>query len=138
MPSVAYGKKNHQNIMNEERIVPQSFPNWGDVTVLVYDLPDNTNPRANEWFKDGLEENGWQDTIPQALCRQFGVRDRYVEGDTMPSTTLWKFGATPTMALALFEELMNAYNANIQRGETRIKGKAVAFSVGQYAALLRV
>lgn len=124
--------------MNEERIVAQSFPNRGNVTVLAYDLPDNTNPRANTWFKDALAENGWQDTIPQTLCRQLGVRDRYVEGETMPSTTLWKFGATPAMALALFEELVNAYNANLQRGEARIQGKAVAFSVGQYAALLRV
>ena len=124
--------------MNEERIMPQSFPNGGNVTVLVYDLPDNTNPGANTWFKDGLEENGWQGTVPRMLCRQFGMRDRYVEGETMPSTTLWKFGVTPAMALALFEELVNAYNANLQRGEYRIQGKAVAFSVGQYAALLRV
>lgn len=124
--------------MNEERIVARSFPNGGNVTVLTYDLLNNTNPGIHAWFKDALAENGWQDTIPLALCRQAGVRDRYVEGETMPSTTLWKFGATPAMALALFEELVNAYNANLQRREYRIQGKAVAFSVGQYAALLRI
>lgn len=124
--------------MNEERIVARSFPNGGNVTVLAYDLLNNTNPGTNAWFKDCLEENGWQDAIPQTLCRQFGVRDRYVEGEAMPSTTLWKFGGTPAMALDLFEELVNAYNANLHRGDSRIQGKAVAFSVGQYAALLRV
>lgn len=124
--------------MNEERIVARSFPNGGNVTVLTYDLLNNTNPGTHVWFKDCLKENGWQDTIPQTLCRQFGMRDRYVEGEAMPSTTLWKPGVAPAIALELFEELVNAYNANLQRGENRIQGKAVAFSVGQYAALLRV
>ena len=124
--------------MNEEQITARSFPGGENVTVLVYDLPGNTNPEANTKIMDSLKRNGWQDTIPQALIRMFNRRDCYGTEETMPSTTLWKAECTPEIALELFETLVTAYNSNPDRKGDRIQGKAVAFSVGQYSALLKL
>lgn len=125
--------------MNEEPIEIQDFPNGAMATVLVYDLIGNTNPEANAAIKEKLmgEDYGWEGTIPSILVRQCNVRDHYLNGEAMPSTTLWKIGTNLAQAVTEFEQVLYVYNM-VNNLNPRIQGKAVAFYVSHYSALLRL
>ena len=83
-----------------------------DVTVLSYDLDTTEIPDINDFIKQTLLDDGWQDEI---------------------ENTLWKGECTPTQAINEFESALLAYNTN--HGGPRAYGKAVAFCGNKYAAI---
>ena len=103
-----------------------------DVTVLSYDLDTTEIPDINDFIKQTLLDDGWQDEIENVIVKRFGCQDSQ-EKEKLPFSTLWKGECTPTQAIYEFESALLAYNTN-HRG-SRTYGKAVAFCRNKYAAV---
>lgn len=106
--------------------------NVPNVTVLSYDLDTTEIPNINDFIKQTLLNDGWQDEIENIIVRQLSYRDVALK-DKLPSSTLWKEGVTPSQAINEFELALLAYNTKHEG--PRAYGKAVAFCGNKYAAI---
>lgn len=102
------------------------------VTVLSYDLDTTEVPNINDFIKQTLLDEGWQDEIENVIIRRFGIQDVQEKGK-LPFSTLWKEECTPTQAINEFELALLTYNTNHE--SSRAYGKAVAFCRNKYAAV---
>lgn len=103
-----------------------------NVTVLSYDLDTTEIPNINDFIKQTLLDDGWQDEIGNIIVRQLGIQDVLSKGK-LPFSTLWKKKCTPAQAINEFELALLAYNTNHEG--PRAYGKAVAFCGNKYAAI---
>lgn len=103
-----------------------------NVTVLSYDLDTTEIPDINDFIKQTLLDDGWQDEIENVIVKRFGCQDSQ-EKEKLPFSTLWKGECTPTQAINEFESALLAYNTN--HGGPRAYGKAVAFCGNKYAVI---
>lgn len=78
------------------------------VTVLSYDLDTTETPDINDFIRQILLDDGWQDEIGNIIVRQLGIQDVLTKGK-LPLSTLWKGECTPAQAVNEFELALLAY-----------------------------
>lgn len=117
--------------MNELKVKDLEMALSG-VTVLSYDLDTTEIPNINDFIKQTLLDDGWQDEIENVIVRRFGFQD-IPEKEKLLFSTLWKGECTPTQAIYEFEAALLAYNTNHEG--SRAYGKTVAFCGNKYAAI---
>lgn len=71
------------------------------VTVLSYDLDTTETPDINDFIRQILLDDGWQDEIGNIIVRQLGIQDVLTKGK-LPLSTLWKGECTPAQAVNEF------------------------------------
>ena len=109
--------------MNELKVKDLEMALSG-VTVLSYDLDTTEIPDINDFIKQTLLDDGWQDEIENVIVKRFGCQDSQ-EKEKLPFSTLWKGECTPTQAINEFESALLAYNTN--HGGPRAYGKSRGF-----------
>lgn len=78
------------------------------VTILTFDLTDNSIPNANTYVKAALLAKGWKDTVSYRVCKWTSTSGSYCNNGSMPSTTLWKEGIIPEDAVKEFYNVLDA------------------------------
>lgn len=103
-----------------------------NVIVLSYDLDTPEISNLNDFIKQTLLADGWQDKIGNVIVRQLFYRD-ISQKNKLLSSTLWKGGCTPAQVINEFESALLAYNT--EHGGLCAYGKAVAFCGNIYTAV---
>ena len=117
--------------MNELKVKDLEMALSG-VTVLSYDLDTTEIPNINDFIKQTLLDDGWQDEIENVIVRRFGFQD-IPEKEKLLFSTLWKGECTPTQVINEFESALLAYNT--EHEGPRAYGKAMVFCGNKYAAI---